>query len=305
MTADNFSNRLARRLYRVAGLELDPGRPSRVYSEYDHRRGYADYHALCRSRSTRRPTSGSTPLGAVGYEFLDLLTGDQARRIVSRLRLRHELTLLKKDSKDLVGWMVDDSEFLQEVLRWVFEGPLDDRLATHFGSEYLVYWMSFSHTDRASGGRSVSFRWHCDKGPANHIKVIVYLNATEEHGGTTDFVDIEQTRTLASRGYLFGWTKARSADLREISRATGCDLKSRSVDMASGQGVVFQPGRVLHRGVAPTTGSRCALTLCLLPSPERWDAVFARTGGPVVDLSTDEKWHPHAQGLLEAVFQAR
>jgi hypothetical protein len=69
--------------------------------------------------------------------------------------------------------------------------------------------------------------------------------------------------------------------------------------MNPGDGVIFQPAMVLHRGVGPTMAPRYVVTLCLLPSPVPWQQALAR--GAFSDLAMDEKWYRHATELLTAI----
>lgn len=288
---------LARWLNRAYGVEFDRSRPDRVYDEYDISRGYAEYHALCRSRFDRTCKVPENALCTAGYEKLDVLEPDYAASILSRLRGDHRLSLIKRDSKDLQGWTVPDERFIRSVLHEIFTAVVDDRLVAFFNSEYLVHWITFTAAMQAEQQRSVSFKWHCDKGPRAHLKLIVYLNATAEHGGSTEFVDIEQTATVAKRGYLFGWSHARTDSLEYLSRRVGRQLHSHAVNMHTGQGVLFQPARVLHRGVSPPGGDRCVITVCLLPSPVPWEIALAR--GTMSDLAVDASWHDNARQLLD------
>ncbi len=64
----------------------------------------------------------------------------------------------------------------------------------------------------------------------------------------------------------------------------------------AGEAVLFQPGRVLHRGISPTRGRRLTATLCLLPSPVPWQRAFASE--TLSDLAVDEKWHDDALAFL-------
>src|SRR5690606_40431530 len=118
----------------------------------------------------------------------------------------------------------------------------------------------------------VAFKWHCDKGPSSHLKLIVYLNPTREHGGNTEFMDVEDTAAVARRGYLFGWSKTRTDDVAHLSRLAGRPLGTELRERAAGEAVLFQPSRLLHRGISPTRGDRLAATLCLLRSPADWQA---------------------------------
>lgn len=293
--------RLAQALQKIVGRELDPSRTARVFKEYDTTRGYAAYHDYCRSVFSRRLVKNDSPLEEKGFEYLQVLAPARARSFADQLQSPPALAQIKRDSRDRLRWAVSDVDFVREVFQTILTKPLHDRFTCYFESEFLIHWVTFTLTKCANAQRSVSFRWHCDKGPSRHLKLIVYLNATDDHGGTTEFMDLEQTSIAAQAGYPFGWSRARAGNVQEVSRIVGHELCSESANMAAGQGVIFQPARVLHRGVSPTLGDRCAITLCLLPSPKPWHVAMAR--GASSDLGTDENWHAHAQQLLDRVNQ--
>jgi hypothetical protein len=159
-----------------------------------------------------------------------------------------------------------------------------------------VHWVAFSLTRQAVEQESVSFRWHCDKGPSAHLKLIVYLNPTAAHGGNTEFMDLADTRAVAERGYLFGWSKIRTGDVAHLAELAGRSLATCLREREAGEAVLFQPGRVLHRGVSPTRGERLTATLCLLPSPVNWQRAF--DSETLSDLAVDEKWHDDALVFL-------
>jgi len=285
------------RLYKP---ELDAGRARRVYREYDIGRRYGEYHDYCRSRFLRKldPEPGAA-LMHQGFEYFSPLDENDAARWLRELRANHDSGLLKKDSKHLEGFHVGDMAWLQELLTLVLAGRVDRRIANYFGSEYLVHWLAFSVTRQASEQASVSFRWHCDKGPSAHLKLIVYLNPTAEHGGNTEFIDLEGSEAVARRGYLFGRSTTRTADIRHLSTIAGKDLVSHARELRAGQAVLFQPSRVLHRGLSPARGDRVVLTLCILPSPVHWKAAWQSCVSS--DLAVDEKWHKDAMSFLGAI----
>jgi hypothetical protein len=190
---------------------------------------------------------------------------------------------------------------LRRLLGDVLQGRVDESVAGFFGSEYLVHWVAFSLTRRAPEQESVSFRWHCDKGPSAHLKLIIYLNSTVEHGGNTEFMELADTMAVAQRGYLFGWSKTRTGDVARLARMAGRGLATQLRDRQAGEAVLFQPGRVLHRGVSPTRGDRLTATLCLLPSPVPWLRAFDCE--TLADLAVDEKWHDDALEFLALLTQ--
>ncbi len=287
-------------LSRVYKRELDPRRAARVYREYDLDRGYGPYHEHCRARFERAANvEAALPLVTRGFEYLPVLSEADAGATLERLEAEHEIAYLKKDTRNLEGFHVDDPDFIADTLTAVLTPSVDQRLAGFFQSEYLVHWVTFSMTPRAPRQASVSFRWHCDRGPRAHLKLIVYLNSTEAHGGNTEFIDLDDTARVAERGYLFGWTETRTGDVDHLSRIAGAPIRAHARPMAAGDGVVFQPASVLHRGLSPALGPRYVITLCLLPSPVPWRTALER--GAMSDLARDPKWHRHADQLLDAV----
>ena len=292
-----FLLRWLRRLYRA---ELDPDRANRVYREYDVERGYARYHEVCRAQFQRSVPPDNGSLAAQGFHYLNVLDEGSAETIIRRVESEHDLSYVKKDTKDLKGFHLGE-EMIAEILASVLTAAVDRQLVGFFRSEYLVHWVTCTVTPRADEQASVSFRWHCDKGPRAHLKLLVYLNATEEHGGNTEFIGLEDTSSVAARGYLFGWTQARSSDVNDISRIAGRIVESRAKSMQTGEGVIFQPASVLHRGITPRRGARYVITLCLLPSPVHWTVALER--GATSDLAEDAKWHKDAGQLLQRIDQ--
>lgn len=288
-------------LLRMAGRfikrEADPARADATWRMFDHDRHYADYLAHCQAVFHREPAPQGDPrLGQRGYTYLRALTPEASQQVATGMMQRSQLQKLKKDDRHLEGFRVADRPWLADMLGQVLQGPTDASIAGFFRSEYLVHWVTFSLTRQAPEQPIVSFKWHCDKGPSSHLKLIVYLNPTVEHGGNTEFMDLEDTLAVARRGYLFGWSKTRTGDVAHLSRLAGRPLATEVRERDAGEAVLFQPSRVLHRGVSPTRGDRLAATLCLLPSPVHWRQAFDSEA--MSDLAVDEKWHDDALEFL-------
>jgi len=289
--------RLRDRFYKP---EFDAGRAQRVYHEYDYDRRYDEYHAYCQARFKRElELASGSALQQQGFEYFTPLDENEAVQRCRDLQENHSSALIKKDSKHLEGFHVADMAWVEDLLALTLAGPLDQRIAAYFNSEYLLHWVTFSVTRQATEQESVSFRWHCDKGPSAHLKLIVYLNPTEEHGGNTEFIALEGSEAVARRGYLFGWSKSRSSDIRHLARIAGRDLTSHTKPLRAGEAVLFQPSKVLHRGLSPDRGDRLVMTLCILPSPVHWKT--ALQCGAISDLAVDEKWHKDAMGILDRI----
>lgn len=283
--------------------ERNAWRAQDTWREFDDRRHYADYLAHCRAACQRSPApEADADLAQAGFRYLRALSPSAASTCAAELEARHELQRLKKDSQHLEGFRVADPQWLQGLLDQVLRDSVDAAIAGFFGSEYLVHWLAFSLTRPAPSQESVSFRWHCDKGPSAHLKLIVYLNPTQLHGGNTEFIDVADTMAVARRGYVFGRSKTRTGDTAHLARLAQRPLTTHLHERDAGEAVLFQPSRVLHRGISPTRAPRLTATLCLLPSPVPWQQALA--AGTLSDLAIDEKWHDDALAFLHG-FQQR
>jgi hypothetical protein len=279
--------------------KFDPRRPQRVYREFDEQRGFAAYNEYCRRLYPGTAPGKPGPLVEAGFEYVDVMPPESARRLLDSISEHAPLTYVKKNTYNLEGFRIQDRGAIESMLADALPAAVTVPAEAYFASHFLVHWFTVSRTAPAQQQKSVSFKWHCDKGPRHHLKLLVYLNATAEHGGNTAFLPQEQSALIASMGYLFGPTRSRDRDLGELSRRAGRSLQESCRELSAGQGVLFQPAVVLHSGVSPSRASRYVLTLCLLPSPVPWRDALRR--GAIVDLADDEKWPAHANELLEAL----
>lgn len=287
--------RLRDRLYKP---RTDPHRVRRIHDDYDRHRGYAEYGRICRAACRREPVAqDDDSLATLGFSYLKLIDSGVAQALSEQIQADSELLNIKKNDRRLKGFRVTDQRRIHAILKTLITAEADARFLNYFKSEYLAHSLTFTLTPQARRQPVVSFRWHCDKGPSAHLKMIVYLNATLEHGGSTAFIDLADTASVAARGYVFGGSRARTDDTQWLSQFAGRPLREHRRPMAAGDAVIFQPGLVLHRGVSPPSGHRFVITLCLLPSPIHWEE--ALENGALIDLTASDKWHRHADTLLE------
>lgn len=167
-----------------------------------------------------------------------------------------------------------DRAFRLEMLERVFTDAVDQRLTAYFRSEYIPLWSRFYRSDPARAP-SVSFRWHCDGGPSRHLKILVYLNASAEHGGDTIFADRETTSAFKRAGYVFCEIDRRVADLGPVAAAAGIGLSPISFHPGAGEALIFEPMSIMHRGCWPRFAPRYIIQICLLPSPLPWREMCA------------------------------
>ncbi|MBI2970618.1 MAG: hypothetical protein HYY36_07735 [Gammaproteobacteria bacterium] len=277
---------------------MDPSRVERVFNEFDERRGYHNYHDFCQARFTRTiPEEKDFPLADSGFQVVEVMDRTHAGHLLERAVAESRLGFLKRDTRKLKGYRIQDQTVMETLFSSALPARVDALAARFFRSEYLIHWFTLSRTAPGKKPASVSFQWHCDKGPRAHLKLLVYLNDAEEHGGGTAFVSLRETAQLAKSGYLFGRGRRRSTDLAYLSRLAGCELHPHACTVRAGEGILFQPARVLHSGITPSRGHRFVLTLCLLPSPVHWKK--ALRCGTLSDLTREPLWHAHASELAQ------
>lgn len=277
---------------------LDPARVQRVFRQFDVERGYDEYRAWCREQLARKvPADDVCQLLARGFEVVDVMDPTTASDLTSRASANTALAALKRDSNKLKGYGIHDPQLMDALFSQALSPKVDALCLRFFRSEYLVHWFALSVTPPGNEPASVSFRWHCDKGPTSHLKLLVYLNGVEAHGGGTAFVDLADTAAVARTGYLFARGRKRTGSLEELSVMAGKELQAYEHFPRAGDAVLFQPSSVMHSGITPRTGDRVVLTLCLLPSPLPWRDALAR--GTLSDLSRDPLWHGHARELRQ------
>jgi len=278
---------------------LDPRWVERVRRRYEIEAGYADYHAFCRSRFTRSPAPGPAPILEEGRERLRVLDASAAREIRREVETRFRCHPTVEKSRHLESFDVDDERWSRDLLERIVTREVDERAARFFGSEYFVYWFTITRAAPVPELGLNSFRWHCDRGPVGHLKLLLYLNGCEEHGGGTEFLDLDATRGLQASGYVFAPVKTRVVDLAPIAARSGVPYAPWSPEMRAGEGILFQPASVLHRGALPTHGPRYVVTVCLLPSPIPWRDAYDRARQ--LRAHGYDKWHENAAQLREAL----
>ncbi|CAN5436472.1 hypothetical protein BH09PSE6_BH09PSE6_01130 [soil metagenome] len=292
---------LLRKMRRWMEPDLDPARVDRVFDDFDQQRGYAAWHAECRAALARPlpapDARAADPVVRDGYAVDQVMPSGAARELLATATAEQHAERLKRDSAKLEGYSLDDAELLARLVGQAISPAVDAHCLSFFGSEYFVYWTTLARTAPVEGPASVSFMWHCDRGPRAHLKLLVYLNDHDEHGGGTSYLALPGSDAVARSGYVFARGKRRTDSLDELSRLANTPLQAYEHRPHAGDAVLFQPSRVLHRGVTPRLGPRYVLTLCLLPSPVPWQQALARSAQ--IDLRHDPIWHDDARLLAQ------
>ena len=293
---------LLRKARRWLEPDLDPRRVAKVFEEFDERGGYAQWHAQCKAALARPQTLRDAPGPVVknGFVVKQAMSTNQATELLAAVGAADgkDPERLKRDSGKLEGYPLDDPALLRRLAQAALTSEVDAHCLDFFGSEYFVYWCTVSRTaPLAEGAPTVSFKWHCDRGPRAHLKLLVYLNDHREHGGGTSYLDLDASAAVASSGYVFARGKRRTGSIQELSALAKRPVTPYDHLPRAGDAVLFQPSRVLHRGITPTLGPRYVLTLCLLPSPVGWSVALDRSAQ--IDLRHDPIWHADARALAK------
>ena len=272
-----------------SGVGLDG--TGRQIIDFDHYRGYGQWHRFCREHFSREaPIEDATTFAEEGFERIRFLGARDAARLLAHLKLREGVeTHVHEIDTYIQQILVSGQDYLRFTFSRIFNDAVDRRIVGFFGSEYFVQWFSVTRTC-PSNVPETSFLWHRDGGPTAHVKIMVYVNASEEHGGGTDFLGCEATERLAAVGYGFPLLEARLPDLTDLALRAGVDYPPPFAALAPGEGFLFRARDVLHRGILPTRGPRYVLSLVVLPSPETWKESLERW--PLKRMQVPPHWDP-------------
>lgn len=283
---------LSRLLFGPSKHDLDPAWVPSIERRYDVKGGYRAYHEFCRRSSPSGSVDETADITRTGRDHLRVMTEEEAGEIERTVLERFTAQPGAEKSAHLSLFDIDDRAFERDLLERLLTEDVGRRASAFFGSEYFVYWYHVTRSVPVPEQGLNSFRWHCDRGPRGHLKLLFYLNDASVHGGGTAFLDLETTRKLEASGYVYAPVKTRLEDLGPIARESGVDYAPWLPEMKAGEGILFQPASVLHKGRLSTRGARHVVTICLLPSPIPWRAALERD--VITRKTTDGKWHERA-----------
>ncbi len=219
---------------------------------FDHEHKFAEQWRKCQVKYKQRVYDSFS-----GVEKLKILSGRQCAEIRE---------LIYTDSPSL-----KDFYSRINILSHVFTPEVDSRIKAYFRSNYAPIWCKFyANQPEGSGGKEPAFSWHQDGGPAKHLKLLVYLNSSEESGGNTLFINQQETTLFEEIGYTFCPVELRVKDMSEMAELYKIDFNPITLDVKEGEGFLFEPSNVLHKGIWPSKATRYIIQICLLPSALSW-----------------------------------
>ena len=242
---------------------LDPQFTTGVVKEYDYDRKFNQYLHSC-----RKEMPNHYDFEFRGAQRLKVLDEAVARQIAGEI-----------DGKD----RLTDKGWRREVVEAIIPA-IHERMESYFQSRYVPLWMRFyRNMPGQQPDPSYSFYWHCDAGPSRHLKLLLYLNPSEESGSTTLCLDRFTTNEFKDIGYVFCPLEYRLTDLNPIAEAHGLNITPIDFKPESGDGILFEPFNILHKGIWPTKKARYLVQLCFMCSRYPWQQSCDRRDLPRED----------------------
>ena len=271
---------LTRTVLSTGGREfsLYPGAHDYTVESYEHMLGYALSHVFFQRGYRGEVPELNADLRDKSYLKDQVLTPERAAHYVDLI----EAELRSAPSNDFVTCTKQfnsNPQLARELLEDCLNEQLDEQLRAFFKSYYMPISIGATRTLPAEnvdclGVPEMSYKWHCDAAPKNYLKILLYLNDADQHGGGTAFLDASTTRKLADIGYVHGDNRARQTDLSPLTSMYDIPCEPLNVYPKSGEGVLFQPVKVLHKGLIPTLGPRYTVQIGFVPIHAPWQETF-------------------------------
>lgn len=285
-------------------VKLDPKRTQAARAHFDAIGKYDQWHDYCRQQFNRKAPSASSELATKGVEVVSLLSAHEAADAKTLLLSKTAQPLAAKKGIDYADVLqFESSEFLRPIVEKMLNKEIDARITSIYRSEYYVHSLVANRTMPAKESKR-SFLWHCDRGPKNFLKINMFLDATSEHGGTTEFLDLESSKGFEDAGYTFGANARRVADVGPIAQRFGGTVNIIHPQLSAGEAFIFLPSQTLHRGFLPTRGIRHMLSVVLLPSPIHWTEAWKETSQSGYHLKTNASFPDNAEDLYVRLGQS-
>lgn len=175
-----------------------------------------------------------------------------------------------------------------DLLPVVIDRSVEESIESYLGSFFRIDHCSLYRTRRTEEPL-VSFRWHRDLASMGQIHIMLYLTPSGDEGGATEFIPLEDTRSLARAGYSFVNPDARTSDFDELLDADSSRPEIVRPMLAAGDAAMFGATRVLHRGVQPRDGFRDVFLIVLLPSTVPWRIELEQLGRDHLLIASDKE----------------
>ena len=242
-----------------------------LHAQFEIKQGY---QALVERAKACSPYVGMPPTSAVNARGVDLvrcLSPEAAATFAAQVF----------DADGTCRFRSLPTETVFTLLESVLAGPTHEAIISAFGTHYAVIFAggdtALPHTSETTANQKLSFKWHADQGPFCHLKLLLYLDGPETHDGGTTFLERPFSNLLRHSGYFYCSIVKRLDDLAPLASEMGVGpLQERRLSPGAGEGALFEPTNILHKGVAPTFGRRRIFTIGLVPWITPWQQAFSR-----------------------------
>lgn len=164
------------------------------------------------------------------------------------------------------------SEATQNFIKLLIHPEMDRELKAYFKSHYALLWYQMNEVDPTNAAEDYSKKWHCDGGPTSHLKTITYLEGSDQHGSTTDVMDVKTSTRLKEIGYAFCDISHRQENIEDLCQHYGLQPKITKQKFKAGQTCLFNPFYPMHKaGLPKPDKTRRDISLCFIPSPIPWE----------------------------------
>jgi len=212
--------------------------------------------------------------------FESKLLTDQYTNVEKLLPTELCSALIEEFDRDPDG--IKSPHVLEVLLPQIFTEQVDKQVTNYFNSNYAVFWWSIYRVDATTDETDYYSKWHCDGGPNKHLKLLIYLNDSEEHGSKTGFLPVSVTDKLKDVGYIFNDINDRHLNISSLCQHFDIPFEPQMVAPDAGDCLIFNPFKAAHKAFAPNTGSsRYALCFCLTQSPFHWREVAQQFIAPI------------------------
>jgi len=240
----------------VGFLKCDRKFGAAVQLEYEANRKYGAHYYYCVATTKKHRVRKFNRLDFDGFMYLPAIGPALAARWVKRIKEQGGILAKDLAREDLV-------EFLSIIMIPKNEMLIQD----YFGSNFAITSLAFYET-KPLDDVGVSFLWHCDSGPIQHLKMIIYLN--EGHGGGTAVIDRRTTHLFKRAGYVNCPLAYRVNNLDEIAEQFGIKCDASVLCPPAGGAILLEAGSVLHKGMPPVEKPRYVAGLTIIAYPVPW-----------------------------------
>jgi hypothetical protein len=154
-----------------------------------------------------------------------------------------------------------ESQMLDDCQKMLFIDDLDTSLKNYFNSHYTVFYSTFDKVDSSAVNHNLNTFWHCDGGVSGTLKLFVYLNSVNEHGGNTLIIDKPRTDMLRAHGHLPLEQKMRKLVVTQVLQQLCLSTELIAYPLNAGDVLLFDPVQLAHKCLAPTA-DKIRYTLC-------------------------------------------